>query len=333
MPNREIYATDAKSVDTEVRMIVEKAFSHISYTLDNDKYSKLALKMLSNSMSQNIIKPISIRNNGARRLLYSVKDLKSLASCISELDNGLIFSVIYHYKEVIREIESQTYLKKEFLELDPDRVFIDFQTREVKFIIIPVLSQGESDGHIRFLEKNYSFISAVLGINDHFEDSRLSTLLGKCTYLREHENAIPGRVGYLEDILSFVIKEFDEDAVINVNDEYVKVPDSVTSKVIREIELHHDGAYGTFSLYITKSRFTIGKSANNDGVLAMNPAVSRSHLMIEVENNTVYVTDSGSRNHTFVNGAVLTVNEKVPIENSSILRIADMDFEVIFNYG
>ena len=65
----------------------------------------------------------------------------------------------------------------------------------------------------------------------------------------------------------------------------------------------------------------------------MNPAVSRSHLMIEVENNTVYVTDCGSRNHTFVNGAVLTANEKVPIENSSILRIADMDFEVIFNYG
>ena len=317
----------------ELIMIVDKAFSHISYTLDNDKYSKLALKMLSNSMSQNIIKPISIRNNGARRLLYSVKDLKSLASCNSDLDNGLIFSVIYHYKEVIQEIESQTYLKKEFLELDSDRVFIDIQTREVKFIIIPVLSQGESDIHMDFLEKNYSFVSSVLGKKDHFEDSRLSELFKKCSYIQEHENDVTGRGNYLEDLLSFVLKEFDDEAVINVNNEYSKEPDSEKGKVIREIELHHDGVYGTFSLYITKSRFTIGKSADNDGVLNMNPAVSRSHLMIDVENNTVYVTDRGSRNHTFVNGAVLTANEKVPIENSSILRIADMDFEVVFNYG
>lgn len=328
-----MYATDAKSVATEVKMIVDKAFSHISYTLDNDKYSKLALKMLSNSMSQNIIKPISIRNNGARRFLYSVKDLKSLASCSSELDDGLIFSVLHQYKELLREIESQTYLKKEFLELDSDRVFIDFQTREVKFIIIPVFSQGESDSHISFLEKNYAFISSVIGKNDHFEDGRLSSLLKKCIYLREHENDITGRVGYMEDILSFVLKEFDDEAVINVNNEYSKEPDSEKGKVIREIELHHDGVYGTFSLYITKSRFTIGKSADNDGVLNMNPAVSRSHLMIEVDNNSVYVTDLGSRNHTFINGSLISANEKAVLKDKSCLRIADMDFEVIFNYG
>ena len=168
-------------------MIVEKAFSHISYTLDNDKYSKLALKMLSNSMSKNIIKPISIRNNGIRRLVYSVMDLSSLASFNSERDKGLIFSVIYHYKEVIKEIDSQTYLKKEFLELDPDRVFMDLQTRKVKFIIILVLSPGDSDGHINFLEKKFSFIKVLLGNNSYFEDNRLSTLQNKCTYIREHD--------------------------------------------------------------------------------------------------------------------------------------------------
>lgn len=35
-----MYATGYKYVATEGKMIVEKAFSHISYTLDNDKYSK-----------------------------------------------------------------------------------------------------------------------------------------------------------------------------------------------------------------------------------------------------------------------------------------------------
>lgn len=326
-----MYVTGYKNVATEEKMIVEKAFSHISYTLDNDKYSKLALKMLSNSMSKNIIKPISIRNNGIRRLLYSVKDLNSLASFNSELDKGIIISALYQYKEMIKEIDSQTYLKKEFLELDPDRVFIDLQTREVKFIIIPVLFPGDSDGHINFLEKNFSFIKVLLGNNTYFEDNRLSTLQNKCTYIREHEDDITGRVSYLEDLLSYIQNEFDEDVVTSTD--YSKAPNSDREKTLREIELHYDGVYGTFSFYITKNKFTIGKAANNDGVLAMNPAVSRSHLVIEVEYNTVYVKDCGSRNHTFINGAVLTADERVLLENNNCLRIADMDFEVIFNYG
>lgn len=106
--------------------------------------------MLSNLAAVNSINLVSSRDNSSKRFMYSVKDLSSLASFNSELDKGIIFSVLYQYKEVIKEIDSQT----------------------------------------------------------------------------------------------------------------------------------HDGVYGTFSFYITKNKFTIGKAANNDGVLAMNPAVSRSHLEV-----------------------------------------------------
>lgn len=49
-------------------MIISKSFSHISYTLEDDEYSKLALKMLSNSASISIIKPVSSKANGAKNI-------------------------------------------------------------------------------------------------------------------------------------------------------------------------------------------------------------------------------------------------------------------------
>ncbi|PWT27860.1 hypothetical protein [Butyrivibrio fibrisolvens] len=93
-------------------MIIFKSFSHISYTLEDDEYSKLALKMLSNSASINIIKPVSSKANGAKRFMYSVKELTSLSSMDSALEDGLICRILGCHKEVLQDIDAQTFLKK-----------------------------------------------------------------------------------------------------------------------------------------------------------------------------------------------------------------------------
>jgi hypothetical protein len=69
-------------------MIIQKSFSHISYTLEDDEYSKLALKMLSGAVSPSIIKPVTTRNNGRKRFMHSVKGLTEISLLVSVMDEG-----------------------------------------------------------------------------------------------------------------------------------------------------------------------------------------------------------------------------------------------------
>ncbi|MCR5772078.1 MAG: FHA domain-containing protein [Butyrivibrio sp.] len=311
-------------------MNINKSFSHISYTLDNEEYSKLALKMLAGSKSLNIIKPVNIRNNGARRFMYSVKDLSELTSVCSGLDEGSICLILSRYKGVIREIESQTFLKKKFLELEPDRIFIDSTTREVKFIIVPAFSDSESDSHRIFLEKNYSFISRIFGNRESFVDRRLQDLSKICVDIKGKKEDDTSRIEWLEKLFAYISKEYDQNCVIKEDD--ADISDIENSMKIKEIELNYDGEYGIFTFYITKKTFFIGKSDGNDGILAMNPAVSRTHCRIDIDGDKVYITDLGSSNHTYIDGLMITDDQNVLLKDGSVLRIADMDFKVVFNY-
>ena len=57
-------------------MIIQKSFSHISYTLEDDEYSKLALKMISGAAAPNIIKPVTTMNNGRKRFMFDLNNVE-----------------------------------------------------------------------------------------------------------------------------------------------------------------------------------------------------------------------------------------------------------------
>lgn len=315
-------------------MIIQKSFSHISYTLEDDEYSKLALKMISGAAAPSIIKPVTTMNNGRKRFMYSIRDLTQISLLSSEMDEKQAIHVLGSYKDVLNRIEAQTFLKKDFLELDTDRVFVDVKTGDVKFIIVPVMTHDNSGGHRSFLKKNYDFISAVLDKLHLYEDTRLCFMHDKCLGISGMEDDNPGILCELEDLYAYLINEFDikaddgikkEDKIVMESSGDLKATDS---KAISEIELHYDGDYGTFTFYITKNSFTIGKAPDNDGALSMNPAVSRYHLVIEIDGYKAYVTDLNSSNHTFIDRMIIPANQKVLLEDQSVLRIADMDFEV-----
>lgn len=316
-------------------MIIQKSFSHISYTLEDDEYSKLALKMISGAAAHNIIKPVTTMNNGRKRFMYSVRDLTQISLLSSEMDEKQAMHVLSSYKDVLNRIEAQTFLKKDFLELDTDRVFVDVKTGDVKFIIVPVMTHDNSGGHRSFLKKNYDFISAVLDKLQLYEDSRLCFMHDMCLCISGMKDDNPGILCELKDLYTYLISEFDIEADADINQEDKRYIESSQNelkekdnKAIREIELHYDGDYGTFTFYITKNSFTIGKAPDNDGALSMNPAVSRYHLVIEIDGDKAYVTDLNSSNHTFINRMIIPANQKVLLEDQRVLRIANMDFEV-----
>ena len=80
-------------------------------------------------------------------------------------------------------------------------------------------------------------------------------------------------------------------------------------------------------ILINKPVFRIGKEKSYvDFFISDNTAISRSHANIIIENGQCFVEDMNSTNHTFVNGAMITGNQKVQLKDSDIVRLANEEF-------
>lgn len=80
-------------------------------------------------------------------------------------------------------------------------------------------------------------------------------------------------------------------------------------------------------IIINKPVFRIGKEKSYvDFFISDNTAISRSHANIIIENGEYFVEDMNSTNHTFVNSAMITGNQKVQLKDSDIIRLANEEF-------
>lgn len=78
---------------------------------------------------------------------------------------------------------------------------------------------------------------------------------------------------------------------------------------------------------VNKPVFRIGKEKSYvDYFIADNTAISRSHANIHTENGEYFIEDTNSTNHTYINGSLITSNQKVKITNGDKIRLANEDF-------
>ena len=75
-------------------------------------------------------------------------------------------------------------------------------------------------------------------------------------------------------------------------------------------------------------KFRIGKDPSfSDYCISDNPAVSRSHAYIVVEDGKYMIIDTNSKNHTYVDGNMIPINTPVEIMNGMKIRFGNEDFE------
>lgn len=85
------------------------------------------------------------------------------------------------------------------------------------------------------------------------------------------------------------------------------------------------------TINVSKSIFRIGKLASEcDYVITDNNVISKKHASIYRRECIYFVGDDGSKNHTYVNGVMLTNNE-VELHNGDILKLANEEFEFYIN--
>lgn len=77
---------------------------------------------------------------------------------------------------------------------------------------------------------------------------------------------------------------------------------------------------------IDKSVMRIGREKNYVDCHIDSDTVSRSHCIISFDNDSFFIEDTNSLNHTFVNGRKLAPAEKYELSDKDIISIADRRF-------
>lgn len=84
-------------------------------------------------------------------------------------------------------------------------------------------------------------------------------------------------------------------------------------------------------IIIDKPVFRIGKERSYvDYFIGDNPAISRSHANIVIQQNGYYIEDTNSTNHTYVNDKMIVSGSAVKLEQGARIRLGNEEF--IFQY-
>ena len=79
---------------------------------------------------------------------------------------------------------------------------------------------------------------------------------------------------------------------------------------------------------INKAMFRIGKEKSYvDYFISDNTYISRGHANILCKDGRCYIVDNNSRNHTYVNGEMITSGNEVELKNGDTIKLANEAFE------
>ncbi len=301
-------------------MNISRYRDHIALSFEKgDIAQRLALKKLINTDNDSIIPVSAFHKNGDIRLLYSIEGLRSLSLFMEQLGPDKIIGLLHDFGSVLKFIEGDVFITREMIDLSLDNLYFDPENDKLKVCIVPVMNSDQEAGAVSWNRKLFEILIEVFeSFIDHQPceaDIPLYDALHELYKAKEDEASV--KFICLEKVLEELKRQIPDNGDSYVSDDQL-------------IEIRLQSELGVFSFYALKDHFVIGKEDGCDGCIKSNGAISRRHCVLERTDGSLYVSDLGSLNHTYVNGRMLENGEKVKVNNHDILRIADMDFEIIF---
>ena len=303
-------------------MNIERYRDHVAVSLEADEMiHRLALKKLTNSNFEMIIPVSVLYKDGKARLLYPTEGIRSFSIYIDQINPDKIIDILRDFGRVLNIVEADVFINREMIALDINDIYFDLNSGRLKVFITPIIYKDQETKSREWNKKLFKLLyEASKRVIDSYTSSQNTPLLEK---MHELVNTDASDYSTKYSLLERFVEELkNESSLCAELDSYID-----DNQIM---EIRYKGVMGEFSFYAMKDYFLIGKEDGLDACIKNNSAVSRRHCVIERADGKAYVFDLGSLNHTYVNGDKLQGNEKVLIRNHDILRIADMDFEIIF---
>lgn len=305
--------------------------SHIAYTLENtDQLSKLGMKMLQTTQNPYLLHVSTILYNGRTRLLYHTEGMDALSTMTGRLTGQMTVRILNALAEALREVREKAFWENEFVILETDRIYISDSGMTPKFLLLPVIHSATGQMGREWLESLLQLLKLLKSAaGADMNQADLQTLFAQCDRISEMDDLKQMEaLQELKKLPEILMDNFTgQEGQQQEQDSGIKTQ-AETPLLQSEMELRYTGVLGSFAFYISRENFIIGKSPDSDGVISMNPAISRRHCQISRKENGWYLTDLGSSNHTCLNGQLLSAGQEVCLQEQDTVRMADMDFEV-----
>ncbi|RKM53852.1 FHA domain-containing protein [Butyrivibrio sp. X503] len=274
--------------------------NHVLYEIsEGDRVSNLGIKSV--LRQKEYMLPIrEITYNGKYSIICATDNLVKEAPTSINISKTAI--LIKSLSELLRVCSESAFLDNTYIDLSDDTIFFDRQENVYRFPLIPIDNAGELPDRKKWGDRLKAFLLAGMA-----ENNQNRSLLQFKEGLEE-----------TDDIVAYVIEKAPLITIDGLKSEADE----------NSIELVYDGTYGAFTLFICKDEFVIGQADDCDGVLRMNPTISRHHCKIRHTMDGWYVADLGSSNGTAVDDIRLNSNQFMQIHNGDRMRISDMEFMI-----
>jgi len=257
----------------------------------------------------NTLKSLKVTYNEKVKIMYSTQNLIPIDDL---LKNGVINDAIYLIKEIINLIDrnlEEGFFVKEAFDISYDRIFYDKDKKQYFMVLLPVNSEFN-------LHDNMSW-------HDRFKNTILSIL----KYAKEQSKASD-----INQLFNYENANFEraKEVILNENVSYQKT----TGSLAPSIDIGGKKNYYLLSdnnerCDIYKDNMIFGRSKKlADVVIKESDMISRIHFKIQIKQNTLYVSDLDSTNHTYYNGHMLVSGEEVALQDGGVIKAADVSFRV-----
>lgn len=295
-------------------MIIKSSANQVSFLFQEEDHNcEIGYKLLEQYNIKEMMEFKRSITDGRDRLQFDFdeKRIVPVSVAAEKMNDNEIVDLLYRLIYVIVELERGGVLGRKCICYRDGLIYYDTEARLPKVIIIPTLDEVGYGDDMSWEER---FADAML---------RLSNLLSR-NKRKRFEAAVT-------DFKSCV---FDIDGLLEAVDGIgsgksgllINKPQKTVKKTL---QLLYSGSRGRFEFKIYDKDFIIGKNPGIvDGVVSVSEAVSRRHCLITKINNTFFVQDLDSVNHTFVNNTVVPPFELMELADRDILGVADVDFRV-----
>ena len=124
-------------------------------------------------------------------------------------------------------------------------------------------------------------------------------------------------------VIILIVTRKKKNKIVEVDD--APPPPAISNEVRITLTREEDGEQ--FSAVTQGGVCVVGRSSDVDMPLSdRSMKISREHMQLSYENGIVMLQDLGSRNHTYVNNAM--VNRKTVMQQGDIIRMGDSEFRI-----
>lgn len=277
---------------------------------DNSHFVNTDYKVLQSQTNEIFIKCMKITRNGKTDLYYVTNDYRPMSSMFVGITEDILIEVVVNLFASVIEVRNNGFLACQSIDLSWDKIFVEQNTLKVKLVYLP-LSVKVFDSYAEFeSELRSSIVKLINKVIDNVNNERLEQfVLDLCNDSLS-----------IEDVYNR--SRYARTPPIDIEREKTKID----SDVIRLVAMNAS----RFELVVDSDSVLIGKNEEIvDKVITFNEMISRKHCRIVCANGGYFISDEGSTNGTYVNGAKIAPGQRYQINRGDIIRLADSDFQVV----